>query len=349
MWSTVAKFDRSQIDVREFLETLGVSNISKVGNEFFYSCPFPGHKHGDSNPSASMQEGTTWWKCFGCGRHGDAVAFLSMHEGVSPLVALGWLQGKYGGDFIYEEGALTKIIGEILTPAEQELPPEEPQPIIPNWYDIDWGKAADSSYMNDSCALPGYIRYMFMRGFRSDILDCHDIGWDPISDRIVIPFKNVFGEIIGAKGRAWKEGDSPRYKVLGGKDYGFEPVKIGNVVYGIHCAIDNVLLMEGELNAMSAEQKGFAALATSGSNLSDRQATIIRRLVKDVTIIYDGDEAGYRGALEAAAKLSPYMTVRINFNDPEHDISDMTEDELGKLVDEAKSWSAYQVESILAR
>jgi len=36
-----------------------IKNISEKGDEVFYSCPFSGHKHGDYNPSASMNKNTT--------------------------------------------------------------------------------------------------------------------------------------------------------------------------------------------------------------------------------------------------------------------------------------------------
>lgn len=339
------RFDCSKINVREFLETLDVSNIVRNGDEWFYSCPFEGHKHGDSHPSASMQEKTTFWNCFGCHRSGNAVAFLAMHEGVSPVVALGWLREKYEGDPFDPAGQLAASIKELLTPRPKP-PVIEPQPIVPNWYDIDWHKAKNTH----NNLIPGYMNYMLVqRGFGANALTQWEVGWDPVSDRIVLPIRNSNNDIVGAKGRAWKPGQDPRYKVLGGVLYPYAPVKIGQVVYGIDKVDPKCILVEGELNAISAWEKGFSAIAVSGSSLTDTQARLIRNAVDDITIIFDDDPAGSNGAVNAAEKLTDYMSVWVNFTDPERDIATLTVTELEDVIGEARSWTAVEVESRLAR
>ncbi len=58
----------------------------KEGRWTKFHCPFPGHKHGDRNPSLAATNGIgdrdAWWKCFACGRHGDAVKWLMDYRGM---------------------------------------------------------------------------------------------------------------------------------------------------------------------------------------------------------------------------------------------------------------------------
>ena len=60
-----------RIDVDDFLEAMECLNVSRAtADERLFSCPFPGHTHGDERPSAYMNDGSkdpskaTVWKCF---------------------------------------------------------------------------------------------------------------------------------------------------------------------------------------------------------------------------------------------------------------------------------------------
>lgn len=64
----------------------------RSGRWIIYRCPFPGHKHGDKNPSLRVTNGDAsrppWWKCFACGKGGGAVRWLMEYHGMSYQDAL---------------------------------------------------------------------------------------------------------------------------------------------------------------------------------------------------------------------------------------------------------------------
>jgi len=53
--------------------------LKKNGANFMGLCPF----HGEKSPSFSVSPSKQFFHCFGCGKNGDAIAFLMEHAGVA--------------------------------------------------------------------------------------------------------------------------------------------------------------------------------------------------------------------------------------------------------------------------
>jgi DNA primase len=64
---------RQRIDLAEVLSAH--VNLQRAGSAFKALCPF----HEEKTPSFVVQKGDTHYHCFGCGAHGDAIAFLMSH------------------------------------------------------------------------------------------------------------------------------------------------------------------------------------------------------------------------------------------------------------------------------
>mgnify|MGYP002265874306 CR=1 FL=1 len=64
------QFLREKIDLIEVIS----SNIDlkRFGSAYKACCPF----HDEKTPSFVIQRGDTHYHCYGCGAHGDAIAFL---------------------------------------------------------------------------------------------------------------------------------------------------------------------------------------------------------------------------------------------------------------------------------
>jgi DNA primase len=60
------------------------------GRLLWWSCPF----HSDANPSFSIEPGKPWWRCYGCGKHGDAATLVMELEGVGFPEAINRLTGR---------------------------------------------------------------------------------------------------------------------------------------------------------------------------------------------------------------------------------------------------------------
>ncbi len=72
----------------------------KSGRWTLFHCPFPGHKHGDQNPSLAATNGNDkrgpLWRCFACGMHGGPVKWLMEKRGLDYQDALRTLGSDSG-------------------------------------------------------------------------------------------------------------------------------------------------------------------------------------------------------------------------------------------------------------
>lgn len=327
-----------QVPAREMLEELEVERINDASfDELNFSCPFDGHDHGDNRPSAYMNTGAknphmnTVWVCHGCGRRGNAITFVAEFSGISRQRAMKELRDRFAPGWHKPRGGSMRAEFE-LRKAQKEAIAADEHPEIPviGWdiykeYEVDWYSLVDVEAED--------AQYMFERGFTPDELTRWRIGYDPDSDRITIPVCNPEGELIGVKGRAWNPKATMKYRVLGdtektikrhGVQYEFEPYLKSQVVFGLHMfgPQPSYIWDEGEINVMSWERFGYAALSTGSASMSDAQARIIREFTDEVVVFVDNNKAGEHGTWGytdkdgeyhpgAVAKLSPYVRVRV--------------------------------------
>jgi DNA primase len=298
------------VDVWEFLETLDIANIfQSKSDEVGYSCPFPGHSHGDESPSAYMNTGektphkATFWHCFGCKRNGNAISFLAEHEHINRMRAAAQLKERFAPGFIAPRSGMKRELEEHL--ARRNNKAEIGMPFL-SWemyhkrFGVEWGYYAEM-YRDEPD-----VAYMLDRGFTPAMLEEWAIGYDYLSKRITIPVCDPDSNLVGIKGRAWKPDAKPKYMVLGdtirtlrkrGEPYGFEPYEKSLVVFGLdkwgEC--QTYVFCEGEIDVMSFWRVDIPAFCIGGSWLSETQAKIIRRYADEVVIFFDNDKAGRRG------------------------------------------------------
>lgn len=343
------RFDTRDIDVEEFLEVLEVENINRATEEEFkFSCPFPGHQHGDQNPSAYMNIDTTAWMCHGCKRRGNAVTFLAEHEMVSIMLATRWLHERYGGVGADPDAYSARAELERLWEKNEREDAPLTDPVLSDdilkHYTIDWNAVAESD------APPAWGEYMLDRGFDPATLMEWEIGYCEDTRRIAIPVRDLDGGLIGFKGRAWQDGHKPKYLVLSprwptDRSLVFERYHVALNVFGLDTARANdereLIVCEGELNAIALWQMGYCnAVAVNGSNFSDRQAFLLRNYADKVVVWFDPNDAGYDGILRVVNALSDYMPVDV-VPDSDQDPADLMkakdEDSVRDLLYSAES------------
>lgn len=304
------KYER--LDIEKILQKYNVRNISKRGDEIQFSCPFPEHAHGDRNPSSSINTENGKYNCFSCGRKGTLVNFIADIEGVSWTVANRWMEDSYGEE-INKDNTLKKLIQSLT----REKKPERKKEVVISdkhiaAFSVDWDKAYEA-YKEKR--LPKKLAFPFKRHFRPETLHCFQIGYDTRTDRITIPIKNLAGELVGFKGRASSSTDLPRYKALGdkrGSRYGFPTCKVHKYVWGLNSADPDVIIVEGEFDAIWLRQNGWkGAIAIGGSNPSSEQITAIKSFCQSALLLLDPDEAGRKAERQLVRSLLGYVPVRI--------------------------------------
>ena len=335
-----SRLDLSKIDVEDFLGKLGVQNIKVKGDEVFYSCPFEGHATGDSNPSASMQQGSTMFKCFACGSRGTAINFLADFEKISPIEAKKWLRREFFGGYNVPDGPFVEHIRGIIQTVDepisrQRVPPDRE---FIRSTEVDWHGCAAADPADPQ--LYGWEKYLLNRGFDPDHLESWNIGYDVMSHRVTIPIWYE-GQIVGFKARAWEPNVRPRYKVLGGPPYPFDTYDTSSFIYGLEYASRpsrpaQHILCEGELNALAMWQMGFhGACGISGKHLSEKQARLIVKHFSRITILMDEE----KDALAAAEIIGNRIPVRIvrerGFDPADMLITSNGDDVIGEYIDAA--------------
>ncbi|HNN31946.1 MAG TPA: CHC2 zinc finger domain-containing protein, partial [Chitinophagaceae bacterium] len=95
---------KSRIDIIDIISQY--VNLKKRGSNYIGNCPF----HNEKTPSFTVSPTKELYKCFGCGKSGNAITFLMEHDKLSFVEALKWLAAKYNIE-----------IEETETSAEQKI------------------------------------------------------------------------------------------------------------------------------------------------------------------------------------------------------------------------------------
>lgn len=326
---------RKHVNVIDFLENLELANISQAtADEIQFSCPFPDHTHGDASPSAYMNDGskypdkTTAWKCWGCGRVGNAVTFLAEYHGISKQDAKNRLREHYAKGYIAPKyGSIAREFESRYKESKQSQAPPTVETLDPEllWkFDVDW-----SYYAEEHGDQPD-VQYILDRGFTPGDLDDWGIGYDSISQRITIPVCDPDNNLVGFKGRAWRKSARPKYLVIGDKGarrrYGFPTYDKSLVVFGLDRCADSrsqkLVLVEGELDVISLWIMGIPAICCGGSSMSTAQSKLIRQYCDEIVLFFDNDVAGRNGLWGVTKEdgehkpgiielLEPFITVRV--------------------------------------
>jgi DNA primase len=297
--------------------------LKKKGQNMWACCPF----HGEKTPSFSLSPAKQIYKCFGCGKAGDPIQFVMDIEGIGFQEAIRQLAGKYGIEV--EEDAN-------LTP-EQNLEQNERESlfIAVNYakdffvknLDTEEGKSIGLSYFKErgfttailqkfdlGYALDGWDNFYKSAktaGYQEDILLKAGLilqkegeperVYDRFRNRVTFTIHNVSGKAIGFGARILtKDKNQPKY--INSPE---TPIyHKGDVLYGMFQAkkairdLDNCYLVEGYTDVVSLHLSGIEnVVASSGTSLTEGQIKLIRRFTNQVTVLYDGDNAGIKASL----------------------------------------------------
>ena len=297
-------------------------SLKKRGANWMACCPF----HNEKTPSFSVSPSKGIYKCFGCGRGGDAVSFVMEIENASYPEALRYLAKKYGID-IQEDEKLT----------DEELAQQTERESILILLDFaakyfqemlsqnDEGKALGMSYFKERGFLPktletfglgyslsawdGFTKVALQKGFTKEILEKAGLTiikdttkiFDRFRERVMFPIHNVSGKTIAFGARLLKK-DKKQAKYLNSPE---TPVyHKSKVLYGIYQAKKSIreheecYLVEGYTDVISLHQGDIQnAVASSGTALTIEQIRLIKRFTNNITVLYDGDSAGIKASL----------------------------------------------------
>jgi len=297
--------------------------LKRAGGNYKARCPF----HEEKTASFNVSESKQIFKCFGCGKGGNAITFVRDYEKISFFEALRKLAERVGihiENERYEKKISTKreLIYTIYTLAndfyvenlkrhgafaraylaKRDIPPE-----LATEFSLGYA-------LNSFSGLKAHLQRNFIT---SDILldtglfrtnDKNDV-YDLFRERLMFPIHAVSGQVVAFGGRALDPDNEKGFKYVNSPTT--EIYQKGNELYGLHLTRfeiikrDSVYICEGYLDFLRLYQKGFRnSVASLGTALTHEQINLLSRYTKNFMLLYDGDDAGLKAAVRAAGLIT---------------------------------------------
>jgi DNA primase len=359
---------RQRIDLFEVLSVY--IDFKRSGSTYTALCPF----HDEKTPSFTIHKGDSYYHCFGCGAHGDAIAFLMNHQRMSFGEAIESLAQRF-------QVHLEKVEeGESKGPSKALL--KEALSLACQFYHFfllhtDEGHQA--------------LQYLYNRGIDLNFIHYFHIGWAPkeprifqrimrakgvqesilleagliaknsqgssrdfFSDRIMFPVYHHAQGVIGFSGRKYQE------STFGGK-YINSPetvlFKKSRILFGLsYCRRRiakerKVIIVEGQIDALRLIQEGFnITVASQGTAFGELHAKELLSLgVNQVFLAMDSDKAGR----EATSKIGHFFQREgvevyvINLPpsyDPDLFLREKGADEFLKLIETSSDFLTFLIQ-----
>lgn len=158
---------------------------------------------------------------------------------------------------------------------------------------------------------PPHEYWTLTRKYSSATIERFQLGYDPLTDRLTIPYRNPDGGLLGVIQRRL-DNEFPRYLYPRGFDRKGSLFGSWDRSDGIG---DSAVLVEGSTDAVWVCAAGSRSLAQYGSSLHPRQVRLLHRLgVKEVTLFYDFDPAGIKAFKQAPEVLEGFLVRRVFYD-----------------------------------
>ena len=338
--------------------------LKKRGVNYIGLCPF----HDDKTPSFYVSPVKGLCKCFACGKGGNVVHFLMEHEQMSYPEAMKWLAKKYHIEVREQEQTSEQrqaqnareslfIVNEFAREYFHSALTNHPEGIaIGKSYFRSRGISDEivRKFQLGFCPSSGtdLATEASRKGYRKEYLVktglCYEKDDRSIRDRfhgrVIFPWLNISGKTVGfggrvldirTKGVAQKYVNSPESDIYSKR----------RELYGLYQAkhaiakFDRVYMVEGYTDVIAMHQAGLEnVVANSGTALSETQIRTLHRLTSNITLLYDGDEAGIKASIRGIdLLLAEGMNVKVlllpDGDDPDSFARKHTYEELRQYID----------------
>ncbi|SLJ87829.1 DNA primase [Novosphingobium mathurense] len=300
--------------------------LQKAGREHKACCPF----HNEKSPSFTVNDEKGFYHCFGCGAHGDAIRWMTDHQGLAFMDAVKELAAEAGMDVPAPDPRAAKA-------AEKRDTLHDVMHAAQDWF-----------VQNLSSPQGGEARtYLATRGFDAHTVARFGFGYAPegrqamkealgkfpepmlieaglriavenrdpydrFRGRLMLPIEDARGRVIAFGGRILtkEKTDAPKY--LNSPD---TPLfDKGRTLYNLHRAAPaarqsgRMIVVEGYMDVIALAAAGIGeCVAPLGTALTEHQIEMLWRQVETPILCFDGDTAGQRAAMRAISRALPLL------------------------------------------
>ena len=297
----------------------GVERTNRV--EEVYCAQVPEHH------AFALEDNILTGNCFGCGAHGDAIRFMTDHQGLGFMDAVKELASEAGMSVPAPDPRAAQQ-------AQERASLHDVCQAAQDWFVAQLHSAAGEearSYLKNR-GLTAETVQRFGIGFAPDsrngmksalgsidedllieaglLIKVDDkASYDRFRGRVMIPIRDPRGRVIAFGGRILGAGE-PKY--LNSPD---TPLfDKGRTLYNLHLAAPasrqtgRIVVVEGYMDVIALAQAGFGeCVAPLGTALTEHQIERLWKMVDRPLLCFDGDNAGQKAAMRAAARALPLL------------------------------------------
>ena len=288
----------------------------------------------DKTPSFMVSPEKGIWHDFSANKGGDIFTFVMEVEGISFREAMEKLAGQAGVDLSKYRGGDPMVTKRKLRAKEAlELAARYYQACLVRnrevceyvFYKRNMNRGTVGEFRIGYAPATGkaLAEVLKKRGFSERELNdaglLNRFNGDMFRDRMMVPFVDTTGNVIGFTARVIHDGE-PKYlntpetllfnksRFVFGLSNAKEAIRRNNFV----------VIVEGNMDVISSHQAGVKeAVATSGTAMTEQHLKALSNLTPDVRLAYDGDAAGVKAterAIMMAGDLGVNLTVISNYH-----------------------------------
>lgn len=354
-------------DATDLLALVGQAvKLRKQGSAHVGLCPF----HAERSPSFQVVANRGFYHCFGCGKHGDAFAWLMEREGMTFPEALEQLARAAGIDLPQRrerpsaEVDLETRLRSALEAAQAFYQSQLTRHEGARSYLRERGYAdaflAEAGFGLAPDSWDALVTHLRGLGFSGDLLEQAGLAsrsergsqMDFLRNRLTIPIHDARGRLVAFGGRllGGAAGSSPKY--LNTRD---TPLfHKGGTLFGFHRAKgamkDGALVVEGYFDVLQLHQHGIhQAVAPLGTALTEEHLKAVGRFTRRLVLCFDGDAAGRR-AMEKSLRMALPLGFEVGLlelpqgEDPDTWCLKLGGEAFRDLLRVAPDWTAFMVD-----
>lgn len=272
----------------------------KQGNVLI-SCPV--HKGGkEQHPSCMVLTDTHctdleagFAHCFTCGYDAPFAQVIADLFDADKSFGEEWLVERFGNILIQQEEYLPEII-------------------------LDKEKSKNK-FLSEDTLIPFdfYHPYMWQRKLTKDVVDRFRIGYDKERDAITFPVYDEKHRLVMVTARSV---NTKRFYIPQGVD---KPVYL---LYDIiERGVTTVFVAESQINALTLRSFNYDSVALFGTGSLRQYETLRKSGIRHYILVFDGDEAGRRGALRFKKNMPDDVFITDVRLPAGKDVNDLTKEE----------------------
>jgi DNA primase len=288
----------TQEQIKRVLAGAGVTIESEVDSDYIVFCPYHGNHR---TPAGEVDKRNGTFFCFSCHKVADLVEFVMHNSGRSYFEAARFIKSK-----------------ETVSDLESEI--NRQLYVKPDF--VQYDELLIQRLNQQALESPRAMRYYSGRMVTEESVNKFKLGFSEKQDMVTIPVHSPDGMAVGFVGRS-----------IEGKEFKNTPgLPKAKTLFNLHRVktADKVYVVESSFDAIRLDQVGFPAVATLGSNVSNRQLELLQKYFNNIIVVADNDEAGGNMKDKIVEKLGSRVSV-IQLNKEYKDIGDMLDEDIRNI------------------